>query len=87
METASSHELVAVLTENSDDSDKYGDGILSVTAFMSHYGFTAVTWDPWQRRIRPKHKRSDNTLYIRDIAKAEQRVAEAQPFLVLGRSV
>jgi hypothetical protein len=35
----------------------------------------------------PKHKRSDNTLYIRDIAKAEQRVAEAQPLLVLGRSI
>jgi hypothetical protein len=87
METATSQELVAIITENSDDSDKYGDGILSVTAFMSHHGFTAVTYDPWQRRIRPKHKRSDNTLYIRDIAKAEQRVAEAQPFLVLGRSI
>jgi hypothetical protein len=54
---------------------------------MSHHGFTAVTYDPWQRRIRPKHKRSDNTLYIRDIAKAEQRVAEAQPFRVLGQSI
>jgi FkbM family methyltransferase len=87
METATSHELVAIITENSDDSDKYGDGILSVTAFMSHHGFTAVTYDPWQRRIHPKHKRSDNTLYIRDIAKAQQRVAEAAPFRVLGRSI
>jgi hypothetical protein len=41
----------------------------------------------WQRRIRSKHKRSDNTLYIRDIAKAQQRGAEAAPFRVLGRSI
>jgi FkbM family methyltransferase len=87
METATRRELVAIITENSDDSDKYGDGILSVAAFMNHHGFIAVTYDPWKRGIRPKHKRSDNTLYVRDMAKAEQRVAEAQPFRVFGRSI
>jgi FkbM family methyltransferase len=87
METASRPELVAIITENSDDSDKYGDGVLSVASFMSHHGFTAVTYDPRQRLISPRHKRSDNTLYLRDIAKAAQRVAEAQPFRVLGRSI
>lgn len=87
METANRPELVAIITENSDDSDKYGDGILSVADFMARYGFTAVTYDPWQRSIRPKHKRSDNTLYVRDIEKAMQRVTQAQPFRVFGRSI
>jgi FkbM family methyltransferase len=87
METATRPELIAIITENSDDSHKYGDSLLSIASFMSLHGFTAVNYDPWQRRIRPKHKRSDNTLYVRKIAKAEQRVAEAQPFRVFGRSI
>ncbi len=87
METASRPELVAIITENSDESAKYGDGVLSVASFMTRYGFTAVTYDPWQRMISPKNKRSDNTLYVRDVAKARQRVAEAAPFHVFGRSI
>jgi FkbM family methyltransferase len=87
METASRPELVAIITENNDSADNYGDGLLSVTSFMSQHGFTAVTYDPWQRRISPKHTRSDNTLYVRDIAKAAQRVIEAPPFRVFGRSI
>jgi FkbM family methyltransferase len=87
METASRPELMAIITENSDDADHYGNGVLSVASFMNRYGFTAVTYDPWQRRISPRHKRSDNTLYVRDTAKAAQRVSEAPPFHVFGRSI
>ena len=87
METASRPELVAIITEQNDDSVKYGDDIPSIASFMTRYGFTAVSYDPWQRVIRTKDKSSDNTLYVRDIAKATQRVAEAPPFRVFGRSI
>ena len=89
METASRPELIAIITEQNDDSMKYGNGIPSVASFMTRYGFTAVTYDPWQGLIRTKVKPSDNTLYIRDMAmaKAKQRVAEAPPFRVFGRSI
>jgi hypothetical protein len=87
MGTASRPELVAIIAENSDDADHYGDGVLNIASFMNHYGFTAVTYDPWQRRISPRHSRSDNTLYVRDTAKIAQRVGEAQPFNVFGRSI
>jgi FkbM family methyltransferase len=86
-ETAERPELVAIITENSDDTTRYGKEIQSVSSFMSRYAFTAVTYDPRRRVISPKHKRSDNTLYIRDIEKAKQRVAEAKPFRVFGRSI
>jgi hypothetical protein len=75
------------LTEDNDDSVKYGDGIQSISSFMSQHGFTAVTYDPWQRKITAKHKRSDNTLYLRDIENVQRRVAEAEPFHVFGRSI
>jgi FkbM family methyltransferase len=86
-ETAAHPELVAIITENSDDSEKYGDGIQSVSSFMSQHGFTAASYDPWRRAITPKNKPSDNTLYIRDIEKVSRRVAEAEPFHVFGRSI
>jgi hypothetical protein len=54
---------------------------------MSQHGFTAVTYDPWQRHIAAKRKRSDNTLYLRNIEKVQRRVAEAEPFHVFGRSI
>ena len=86
IETASRPELVAIITENSDDSGKYGDGIQSVSSFMSQHGFTAVTYDPWRRNFTAK-RNSDNTLYLRDIEKVKRRVAEAEPFHVFGRSI
>jgi FkbM family methyltransferase len=87
IETAACPELVAIITEDNDDSLKYGDGIQSISSFMSQHGFTAVTYDPWQRKITAKHKRSDNTLYLRDIENVQRRVAEAEPFHVFGRSI
>jgi FkbM family methyltransferase len=86
IETASRPELVAIITENSDDSGKYGDGIQSVSSFMSQHGFTAVTYDPWRRNFTAK-RNSDNTLYLRDIEKVKRRVAEAERFHVFGRSI
>ncbi len=86
-ETARRPELVAIITENSDDSVKYGDGIQSISSFMSQHGFAAFTYDPWRRNITAKNKRSDNTLYLRDIERVKRRVAEASPFRVFGRSI
>ena len=86
-ETAGRPELVAILTENNEESIKYGDGIESISSFMSEHGFTAVTYNPWIRTVTAKNNRSDNTLYIRDIEKVKRRVTEARPFRVFGRSI
>ncbi len=86
-ETAGCPELVAIITEMNEESVKYGDGIESVSSFMSQHGFTAVTYDPWQREIAAKRKRSDNTLFVRDLEKIRRRVAEARPFHIFGRSI
>lgn len=86
-ETARCPELVAIITEMNEESVKYGEGIESVSSFMSQHGFTAVTYDPWQREITVKRKRSDNTLYVRDLEKIRRRVVEARPFHIFGRSI
>jgi FkbM family methyltransferase len=86
-ETAERPELVAIITENNDESVNYGDGIESISSFMSQHGFIPVTYDPWRRNITAKHKRSDNTLYLRDVERVKRRVAEAEPFCVFGRRI
>ena len=78
---------MAILTEDDEQSTKYGDVIKSISSFMSEHGFTAVTYNPWLRIVTAKNNRSDNTLYIRDIEKVKQRVAEAETFRVFGRSI
>jgi hypothetical protein len=87
IETASRPELVAIITENNDESQKCGEGIQSISSFMSQHGFTAFTYNPSRRDIAAKHGRSDNTLYLRDIEKVKRRVVEAEPFHVFGRSI
>jgi hypothetical protein len=74
-------ELVAIITEVNEESVKYGDGIESVSSFMSQHGFTAVTYDPWQRDITVKHKRLDDTLYVRDLEKVSGAEASHTAFL------
>jgi FkbM family methyltransferase len=86
-ETAGRPELAAIITENSDDSGQYGDGILSVSSFMHQNGFVPVTYDPWRREIHMDQRRSDNTIYVRDVERVRQRVRAAEPFHVFGRSV
>lgn len=86
-ETAACPELVAIITENSDDSDDYGEGILSVSSFMDQHGFVPVTYDPFRREIQADPRRSDNTIYVRDVERVSQRVRAAEPFSVFGRSV
>jgi FkbM family methyltransferase len=86
-ETAACPDLVAIITENSDESGHYGDGILSVSSFMQQHGFAPVTYDPWRREIQQDHRRSDNTIYMRNIEHVRQRVRAAEPFCVLGRCV
>lgn len=87
IETAGCPELVAIITENSDDSGHYGEGILSVDAFMDQHGFVPVTYDPWRREIQSAHRRSDNTIYVRDVERVSQRVRAAEPFHVFGRPI
>jgi FkbM family methyltransferase len=87
VETAACPELVAIITENSDDSGLYGEGILNVSAFMNQHGFVPVTYDPWRREIQADQPRSDNTIYVRDVERVRQRVRDAEPFRVFGRSV
>lgn len=86
-QTAKRPELVAIITENSHDSANFGEGIQTLDSFMRHNGFVAATYDPWRREISNKKTRSDNTLYIRDLAAARQRVAEAESFRVFGRPI
>ena len=87
VETVACPELVAIITENSDDSGHYGEGILSVSSFMQQHGFAPVTYDPWRREIQADQRRSDNSIYVRDVERVRQRVRAAEPFSVFGRSV
>jgi FkbM family methyltransferase len=87
-ETAAQPNLIAIITENNEDGGaKPGADVQSVSSFMSKHDFTPVSYDPWRRSLAPKHTRSDNTLYVRDLERVQSRLSTARPFRVFGRSI
>lgn len=86
-ETLDRPELIAIITENNDENAPSATDIPSISACMSRHGFSAATYDPWQRTLAAKHTRSDNTLYIRDPERIQSRLTTARPFRVFGCSI
>ncbi len=85
--TLASPELVAVITENSDDSDRYGAGLATVQTQMQQHGFAPFRYEPRQRALTPDQGRGDNTLYLRHLERIAERVRTAAPFHVFGEAI
>jgi len=82
--------LIAVLMELNDSGRRYGYNDENLHRQMLNYGFKSFKYHPFERVLQPlegKNMGSDNTLYLRDIEKAMQRVEGAPAFNVLGRSI
>ena len=80
--TLRSKSLLAVIMETSGkkDLDKY----------MNKYGFKSFTYNPFNRELSPfdsKKVVSNNTLYIKNIEKVNERTRSAPKFLVNGKEI
>jgi FkbM family methyltransferase len=82
--------LQAVLMETNQASRAYGTPETEAHEVLLARGFQSFTYSPFERRLVPlqgRHKPNANTLYLREAAKVEARVREAERFAVLGEHV
>lgn len=89
--TFCSKNLEAVLIEFNGSGLRYGYSELDMREKFEQWGFTPCTYDPFFRRLNPL-KNSDastngNTLYLRNIDSARERLIKADAFQVLGKKI
>jgi FkbM family methyltransferase len=79
--------LLAVIMETNGSGARYGVDDEQLHETMISAGFTACTYDPFLRNIEasPDRCTDGNTIYVRDIAAAAERVANAPRFDIAGR--
>ena len=57
---------------------------------MIGYGFNSYSYSPFDRKIIPligQNRKSENTLYIRDVDQVVERIKTAPKFSVYGREI
>jgi FkbM family methyltransferase len=79
--------LNSVIMELNGSGERYGFSEDSILEAMKGHGFSTYTYEPFARRLRSlegKNSASGNTLFIRDVAEIERRIAMAPRTAVAG---
>lgn len=77
--------LRAVIVETAGHLGRYGDSIELLDGLLRGFGFTPFDYDPGLRMLTERESwGAPNTIYLRDRAFIEDRVATAAAFAVLG---
>lgn len=80
-------ELSVIITETNQSAGRYGgSGEDRVAETMRAHGFAAYSYDPFQRKLVAGGS-SYNTIFARDIDFVRNRLAQASPRRVLGRTI
>ena len=87
VETLQQPGLSVVILENSDDIATVNRSLDDPAALLLDLGFQAMSYDPMTRRVEKQVGRPANTLYLRNLPHVQQRVGEATPFQVFGKSI
>ena len=85
--TLSHTSLHSVIMELNGSGVRYGFDEARIIETMAGFGFTAYRYEPFARtleRIEGGKSRSGNTLFVRDLALAQQRISAAPPLTVDG---
>lgn len=69
-------ELIAIIIETNASTEQYGGSNFMIVEFLKRYGFNPYEYNPKSRSLKllKESKNSGNTIFIRDIAKAEDRI-------------
>ncbi len=82
--------LLALTVELNDDCIRYGFGIDEAHHAIVSHGFQPASYDPFTRRLQAidgRNRASANTIYLRGLETAQDRVSNAPPFVVNGRRI
>jgi FkbM family methyltransferase len=58
-----------------------------VAGVMTASGFEPIGYDPFARRLTPASKRESNTIFVRDRAAVERRVAESRRYRLINGEI
>ncbi len=90
-QTFGSPKLEAVLIELNGAGARYGYAEDEIRKRFADWGFCACHYDPLTRRLRTIDENeaalNGNTLYIKDVASAQQKLLVANAFSVMGKSI
>jgi len=85
-----SPKLLAVIMETNRSASGQGGSDTAAHEAMLAAGFSPFTYAPFERRLISLgrgYKQDANTIYVRDLARASERVRTAPPFEALGLKV
>lgn len=88
--TLSNHQLLAIIIEINDSSNRYGFGNDQVAELLKSYGFLPCQYDPWERNLNfidGFSKNSCNTIFAKDPQLATRMAKSGKSFKIRGCSI
>ncbi|HMO83471.1 MAG TPA: FkbM family methyltransferase [Lacipirellulaceae bacterium] len=82
--------LNSLLIELNGSGARYGFDDSELVDLLESYGFRPYQYEPFQRRLaalEQRHNEEGNTLFVRDLARARERVESAAPFSIFDRQI
>ena len=76
--------LCALIVETNNSGVRYGYSNQDVLTLMQGYGFEAVWYDPYTRKILVHDSSQENTIFIRNRGDIELRLASAKKFKLVN---
>ena len=76
--------LCALIVETNNSGVRYGYSNQDVFTLLQGYGFEAVWYDPYSRRIVVHDSSQENTIFIRNRGDIELRLASAKKFKLVN---
>jgi FkbM family methyltransferase len=73
-----------VMVEINGLIERYGETVDGIRAHLRSYGFAPVAYDPETRSLKPGGEHDE--MFVRDMDFVSQRVRDAQPFALFGKS-
>jgi hypothetical protein len=85
--TLGNSHLLAAIIEIGDDGPPAGADDPPVVDTMRGYGFEAVGYDPFARRLLPAASGEANTIFVRDRDAVARRVAESKRYRLINGEI
>jgi FkbM family methyltransferase len=79
--------LLAVIMEINGSGERYGIADIELVDIMQGHGFSAFGYDPFARRLTKPDASTGNTIFVRDRAAVEARVANARRYRLVNGTI
>jgi methyltransferase, FkbM family len=79
--------LLAVIMEINGSGERYGIADTQLVDIMLGHGFSAFGYDPFGRRLVDPDSSNGNTIFVRDRAAVEARVASARHYRLVNGTI